>query len=529
MDISRRTLLATGLGVTAAGTLAACGQVTDGLFGAGTHAGHNMDGTLLTDDLMKRIEAREAQRYGSGRTVKFKLSPQLASGSIGGGTKFTTKLYNGQLTGPLLRASVGDLMEITLDNQLDEPTTLHTHGLALRNDMDGVSGVTQGKVAAGASFVHSFKSPHAGTYWYHSHTGFQPEEGMYGPLVIDDPKEITPDYDTEWIILIDDWTVGIGPTPQQQLDALIKAGGGTTASSDGMGGMGMGNMNGMGGMNHSHMAGEDTFGLGHSDVPYNAYLVNGRRPEDPTVFTAKPGERIRLRVINAGSDTAFQFALQDHELTLTHTDGFPVVPFTTDSVVIGMGERYDAIVTAGSGVFGFVAQPIGKTGNPAMALLKTASGSAPKAGFKPAEFGKRVAQARDLQAHASVELTGTPEATASAMLMGSMAPYQWSINGTTDMFASPLIIPDGKTARVTFMNHSMMYHPMHLHGHTFQVRSIDGQQVASGARKDTVLVKPMTTVTVDVLADNPGNWALHCHNLYHMERGMMTVVKYAFS
>ena len=258
---------------------------------------------------------------------------------------------------------------------------------------------------------------------------------------------------------------------------------------------------------------------GAGDIAYPHYLANGRVPAAPVTLTAKPGQRARLRLINAGSDTAFRVALGGHRLTITHSDGFPVAPVTTDALLIGMGERYDVLVTVGDGVFPLVALAEGKQGN-ALALVRSAAGTSPTASARPAELAGKVLLSTDLTAADAVRLKAKDvDRTHDLLLSGSMAPYRWTIDGKTFPDTDPLPIKAGQRVRLRFQNMSMMFHPMHVHGHTFAL-------VRGGARKDTVIVRPMQTVEVDLDADNPGQWATHCHNIYHAETGMMTTLAY---
>ena len=278
-----------------------------------------------------------------------------------------------------------------------------------------------------------------------------------------------------------------------------------------MGGMDMGS--GMGEGMTSPLLG------GAGDIAYPHYLANGRVPAAPVTLTAKPGQRARLRLVNAGSDTAFRVALGGHRLTITHSDGFPVTPVTTDALLIGMGERYDVLVTVGDGAFPLVALAEGKEGN-ALAVVRSASGTPPTASARPAELAGKVILSTDLTAAAAVRLpVKDVDRSHDLLLSGSMAPYRWTINGKTFPDADPLPVEQGQRVRLRFQNMSMMFHPMHVHGHTFAV-------VRGGARKDTVIVRPMQTVEVDLDADNPGQWATHCHNIYHAETGMMTTLSY---
>jgi FtsP/CotA-like multicopper oxidase with cupredoxin domain len=517
MQITRRTALGGLMAVTATGALTACSNLpwADG------GATHSMQ--PQSDALKAAIERVEAARFASNQTTHLNVEQVVAQVDIGNGKTLTAKTFSGQLPGKPLRANYGDLVKLNQVNKLDTNTSIHIHGLALRNDADGVPMVTQDEVGAGTSFTQSFKAPHPGTYWYHSHTGLQPEEGLYGSFIIDDPNEAGA-YDREWILMLDDWTVGVGKNPEQILKDLKAA----TSSDHDMGGMNHMNGMGMSGMGDMNMAGmQDQFGLGMgmSDVAYPAYIINGRVAAAPEIFDAKPGERIRLRIINAGSDTAFVFGVEGHTMTITHTDGFSIEETQAQTVLLGMGERIDAIIKVQDGAFSAFAIPVGKSATAARAVLRTGTNAVPPVSTLPTT-SKYVTQVSDLATTSKNRLTGTPSATLSAMLMGSMVPYSWNINGNTDMHATLFELREGETVDLNFMNHSMMFHPMHFHGHTFQVIGANGKQLPNGPRKDTVIVKPMASVTVRIQADNPGDWALHCHNSYHMDSGMMGVVRY---
>ncbi|MFZ2503510.1 MAG: multicopper oxidase family protein [Nocardioides sp.] len=421
-----------------------------------------------------------------------------------GGVTVDTWAFGDSAPGPLIRATAGDMLRIRLDNQLPADTTVHWHGVALRNVADGVPGLTQDPIASGSSYLYEFTAPDPGTYFYHPHVGVQLDRGLYAPLIIDDPQE-PGDYDLEWVLVLDDWIDGTGRTPDDVLADLTGATGGGT---DPMGGMDMGG---------TRMGGAPPFGDA-GDVVYPHYLINGRVPTAPDVLRAKPGQRVRLRVINAGSDTIFTVALGGHRVTITDTDGFAVQPRATGAFYIGMGERYDAIVTLDEGVFPLVAAPYGKEGQ-AMALVRTGSGAAPDPAARPRELDGPVLEGADLlPAEASRLSTRMPDSTETVQLNGQMMPYQWDINGAPYGKNEPIVIDEGDRVRLEIMNMTQMTHPMHVHGHTFAL--------PSGLRKDTVLVKPMTSLSVDLQADNPGAWMTHCHNIYHAEAGMMIALNY---
>jgi multicopper oxidase len=188
-----------------------------------------------------------------------------------------------------------------------------------------------------------------------------------------------------------------------------------------------------------------------------------------------------------------------------------------------MGERYDVIITAADGIFPLVAAAEGKRAL-ARALLSTGMGTAPEPGFQPPEFNGRVGTVEMFTATTAVDLgPANPDVSLSAVLGGEMAQYNWMINGAPYSKTKPLQIRQGQRALLTFNNTTTMWHPMHLHGHTFQVIKADG---SPGARKDTIVTLPKQKVSAVLVADNPGIWMLHCHNTYHQEAGMMTRLNY---
>ena len=484
MSLTRRQLLIGFAGTGAA--LGAGGLASRFMMGAGTP-----------------VPAITAETHRmTGQLRSFKLAAKQTQVDLGG-TVVDTWAYDSRVPGTLLRATAGDRVKVAFRNELPEVTSVHWHGLAIRNDMDGVPGVTTQETPAGGNFDFDFVVPDPGTHWFHPHTGLQMDRGLYAPFIIDDPNE-PGDYDTEWIVVLDDWTDGVGPSPEQNLDQLIKAGANGDGSMMGMSGMGsMGAADG-------------------GDVTYPFFLINGRTPNDPETFTAKPGDRVRIRMINASADTVYNVALGGHSLLVTHSDGFPVVPAQTQVLRIGMGERYDFLVELADGVFPLVALPYGKDGI-ARALVRTAAGEPPAAAAVPGELNGAALNASLLRVAVGAALPPRePDSTQELLLAGTMAPYQWTINGEPYASTQPLTIREGELTRIFIRNMSMMSHPIHTHGHTVQLGAAGG----TGPRKDTVLVPPMGALSIDLLADNPGQWMIHCHNIYHAEAGMMTRLEY---
>ncbi|MFF8956865.1 multicopper oxidase family protein [Streptomyces sp. NPDC014894] len=524
--ITRRSVVGASLAVAGTGVLAACSSSGSG----GGHAGHGGAGAksaapagFVAPD-GDEVAAAEAAR-GGGPERKVRLTATAARLDLGGET-VRTWAYGDRLPGREVRAAAGETLALTLANHLPETTSMHWHGLALRNDMDGVPGLTQRPVKAGAEFTYRFALAHPGTYWFHPHSGVQQDRGLYAPLIVEDPKEPL-EYDKEWVVVLDDWVDGVdGSTPDAVLAELRKgmSGGGHGGGHEGHGGISPVSVTAEDPKGPSRMmmgAKSDLLGGDAGDVAYPHYLVNGRLPAAPTSFRARPGDRIRLRIINAGGDTAFRVALGGHEMTVTHTDGFPVRHARTDALLLGMGERYDVLVTAGDGVFPLTAVAEGKKAA-ALALLRTGGGAAPAASVRPKELSGRLLTADRLRADASVALPRRkPDRTVRIELTGGMAKYDWGFDGKPYSPDRRYEVRSGERVRLIFRNPTGMWHPLHLHGHTFALAN-----TPDGPRKDTAIILPNATLSVDFDADNPGLWMIHCHNVYHAEAGMMTVLGY---
>lgn len=513
---TRRTFLGASVGALALAGLAAC---------ADPAISPQPSGRILpTDPLVAEYEKRRA---ASGTTVTHRLSAAPLETSLQG-RGLTTWGYNDGLNGPLLRAQTGDLLKVSVANDLPEDTSVHWHGLALRNDADGVQGVTQDPIAAGGRYTYGFRLSHPGTYWYHSHFDTQRERALYGALIVEDPNEPL-SYDQEWVVILDDWLDGITGTPQDVVEEL-SAGMDMSGDMEGMAGMagmdhGSMSQDSSSGMPMKHMlmgAESDYLGGDAGDVKIPVHLFNGRPPSDPDTFSSTPGNRIRLRLINAAGDTAYRVGIPGQELTITHTDGFPVQPRQADAVVLGMGERLDVLITLGDQAVPVLALPEGKTGH-AYGII-AAGPKTTLSGRLPQTLGGTVLDGSRLKAHESVLLPPKdPTTTHGVRLTGSMMEYDWGINGRrfdpANPFEGAFELRLDERVRVTMTNDTDMWHPMHLHGHTFQLAD-------HGARKVTVIIKPRQTIVFDFEADNPGQWLTHCHNAYHAEAGMMGVFSY---
>ncbi|WP_351230498.1 multicopper oxidase family protein [Streptomyces sp. NPDC002133] len=549
---TRRAVLGAGIAAAGSGLLAACSSGGTGRQGSpGAPAAVDTPEGFVAPS---GTEVDEVHPDPTGPLRKHTFTATPTTVELGAGRTFRSWTYDGLLPGRPVRITAGDTLALRLANHLPEPTTVHWHGIALRNDMDGVPGITQPPVKPGETFDYRFLVPHPGTYWFHPHMGVQIDRGMYSPLIVDDPREPL-SYDHEWIVMLDDWIDGVGgSTPDGVLaqlrhgkpgmghgaahegraadgegasdrpDGPVEAGGGGLAAARGPAAAaspsahhGKGPRRLMTGA-HSKLLG------GHAgDVAYPYYLINGRTADDPTQFRAKPGDRIRLRIMNAGGETAFRVALGGHEMTVTHTDGYAVRPYRTDALLIGMAERYDVLITAKDGVFPLTALAEGKKGS-AMAVLRTGRGAVPPASTRPAELDRKVlTSAARLRPDDSTALTRRrPDRLLKIKLTGDMKTYDWGIDHKP---YDPETLHDvelGERVRLVVINATDMWHPVHLHGHTYALAGIEGH----GARKDTAILLPHRKLVADFDADNPGLWMLHCHNIYHSESGMMTTLAY---
>lgn len=478
--------------------------------------------------LIKSALAASAAMAGCGRSPRDAPPPgrpagtgqvrtvQLISGPVeldlGSGRPFKVFGFNGQNPGPEIRVREGDTLRVTLANQLPEPTTIHWHGIPLPNGMDGVPGLTQQPVMPGQPFVYEFVAWPSGTYFYHSHVGYQLDQGLHGPLVIEPARE--PGHDREFVLMLEDWAAvgGGGPAASRAGRIDESAGGGMMGGM--MGGRGMG-----GGMMGRRRAGEPE---PLRQPLYDAYTINGRTADAAEPLRVRRGDRVRVRIINAASSTTFVLRLAGHRFTVTHADGRPVETVEADVLRVGMGERYDAeFVADNPGRWALLGAPEAATeARPLRTLLYDGVAAGEQSSEGPDR--PRVLTYRDLAATRE-EGFGTargPNRTVRLTLSGGMmgSPY-WTIDGERYPDTAPIDVARGERVRLEYFNMSMMPHPMHLHGHFFEL------DLPGRPRKDTVLVdRMMGRMAVEFVADNPGKWFHHCHNVYHMEAGMANVV-----
>jgi FtsP/CotA-like multicopper oxidase with cupredoxin domain len=346
----------------------------------------------------------------------------------------------------------------------------------------------------------------------------QEQSLMSAPLIVRSAEDVRADRQ-EVVLMLHDFSFR---APDELLAGLTKSNGSQSAMpKSGMGG----NMNmGSGSMAAMNMGSGMTQDL--NDIDFDAFLANDRTFADPEVIRTEAGGRVRLRLINAAASTQFWVDLGALSGTVVAVDGHPVRPVRVTRLPLAIAQRLDVLIDLpGNGVYPIFAQVEGKRARTGIVL---AASGAPVSRLA-AEAGEN-APPVDLSLERRLEAVTplaprAPDVTHRVILAGAMAPYAWSLNGEYWPNVTPLMIATGQRVAIEMLNHTMMPHPMHLHGHAFQVVAINGAPLA-GAVRDTVLVPPMGSVTIAFDADNPGRWAFHCHNLYHMMTGMMTEVRY---
>ncbi len=426
----------------------------------------------------------------------------------------------------------GETVTITLKNELPEPVTIHWHGLPVPNSMDGIPGVTQNAVKPGESFTYEFKADVPGTYWYHSHQHgvVQVDKGLYGSLVIE-PKDAPP-VDKDFTLVLDEWTKGENMTHADHGSKISKDAENSSSGHEGMNhesspnkahvGMEMGNMGAQ--MSDAEMM----------PLMYPIFSANGKTGSAIDPLSVKEGDKVRIRLINAGF-LSHQLHLQGHEFKIVSTDGQPITnpPAVNGQLLnIAPGERYD---------FEFVANHPGK-----WLIEEHSSNPGAKTLAIPLVYeGKENATAApDLENLPVIDITSYGEAAKSRFSLDDQYDITYKMDLGTDMNKGkttytingkafpdvpPLNVKEGDLIKVTLTNQSPKdVHPMHLHGHFFQVLSKNGRPVSgSPLVKDTLNILPGEEYVVAFQADNPGNWMFHCHDLGHASQGMVSEVKYA--
>ncbi len=425
----------------------------------------------------------------------------------------------------------GSSFDVSLENALAEPTLIHWHGLTPPWSQDGVPDNPAALLAPGETRGYSFPVGPGGTHWMHAHT-LQEQNLLAAPLIVRTAEDRAAD-EQEVVMLLHDFSF----TPAVELLAKLKGTSGMGAAVAGhmahmMPGMAsthdMAAMKPKSGMSHDamgHMQMGDMGAMDVNDIDYDAYLANDRTLTDPEQIRVEKGGRIRLRIINGATSTAFTIATGALVAELIAVDGQAIVPVSGNAFPVSMGQRLDLRLTipAGGGAFPILAL---REDAPERAGIILATSGAPVAKLPVTGGTKGPILDAGLEPRLralSPLAVKSPDLAVDLALTGSMQGYNWAIEGPLD--GDALKVRAGQRVEITMTNTSMMSHPMHLHGHHFQVVAVNGRRIA-GAVRDTVFIPPMGRVTIAFDAMNPGRWPLHCHHLYHMATGMMAFVAY---
>lgn len=466
---------------------------------------------------------------GNGEPLKeFEIVAQNASWKMS--SKYELKnamTYNGTVPGTEIRVTEGDRLRVKLVNKLDEPVSIHWHGVPLTNEMDGIPGVTQNAVTPGNAFTYDFVVKVPGTYWYHSHQNGvnQVDKGLYGAIIIE-PKQPEVKTERDYALILDE---SIPPTNDGGGMAGMDMSGSKDSGQGGMGGMDMSGSksSGQGGMEMSNMSEEQMMAM------YSLYTINGKLAPETQTLAVKKGEKVRLRLINAGYMT-HKIHLHGASFQVVATDGQPInqPALLTDTLVpVGAGERYDLVFTAdGNGALYLESHDDNKE---AAMGMKTAF--AYEDGSNPVDLMNTMEEQTSLP---MLDLASYGQQAPSALSLATaydkrydmklgVDGMKFTINGKAFPDTEPYMVKKGDKVYMKITNPTKYVHPMHLHGHFYQVLSKNGKPVeGSPIMKDTLNVLPGEEYEIAFVADNPGNWMFHCHDLHHASAGMMTEVKY---
>ncbi len=434
------------------------------------------------------------------------------------------------LTGPNgnpgITLSPGERFHVDLVNQAGTSTLVHWHGQLPPWRQDGFPWPQTPPIPAGDTQSYDYV-PIPGTYWMHSHHGMQEQSLMAAPLIVRSAEDMRADRQ-EVVLMLHDFSFR---TPDALLAGLTRSDGGRSAMpKSGMGNamnMDTGSMRRVKSREMEAMNMRPDTAMDLNDVEYDAFLANDRTFADPEVVRTEPGGRVLLRLINAASATQFWIDFGTLIGTIVAVDGHPVRPLRGSRLPLAMAQRFDVLIDLpGNGPYPIVAQVEGKRA--CTGIVLAASGAlVSRLAAEAGEDAPPVDLSLERRLEAATPLAQrAPDVSHRMILAGGMTPFAWSLNGEYWPNVTPLMIDRGQHVAIEMANHSMMAHPMHLHGHAFQVVGINGAPLA-GAIRDTVLVPPMSSVKIVFDADNPGRWAFHCHNLYHMMTGMMTEVRYS--
>jgi FtsP/CotA-like multicopper oxidase with cupredoxin domain len=408
-----------------------------------------------------------------------------------------------------LRAREGERLRVTVENELDQPTALHWHGVLVPNAMDGVPGITQPPIEPRAEFRYELPLREAGTYFYESSWKLQRQLGLVGALVVEE-REPRHTVQHDDVLLLSDWT---NADPAQIVPELRS--GRTPVPGDGDPKRPV-----------NALPDGGAFAI---DVRYNAYLLNGRSHRDAWTKQVSPGERVRLRLINGSAATFFRFMVEGHAMQVIAADGRAVEPVEVDDLVLATGERYDVLLTVGQpGSYSLRAAALGASGG-AVGVLHT-PGVRPVVSTRPPAWGTRHLSYAQLRAPAEAHVAGAPAQRMRLEIGGELGRYAWTVDGVAypgeftagDARVEPLELPPRARVELELVNRTALWQPVHLHGYRF--RLLAGQPAARAPWKDTVAVAPAESVKIEFVADAPGRWLLASGNLYRRQAGLARVL-----
>ncbi len=443
--------------------------------------------------------------YANPQNKHYDLTATRANVQLAGDPFPKTEVwsFNGESPGPLLRLRQGEPVQIKVKNELEQPLTVHWHGMRINNAMDGVPILTQQPIKSGSEFLYEFTPPDAGTFWYHSHlnTAEQVGRGLYGPIIVEEHSAPPVDRDEVWVL--DDW----------RLD------------------------------NQAQIIGDfdNPRDLARAGRLGNTVTINGKIPHS---FQVRAGERIRLRLINAANARIFAIRFQGHRTLIVARDGQPLDPYEPGGpIVIGPAQRFDVILDMDKEPGeSYSVVDTQYPQSPSRIMTLAYSDAAPierePLGDYPGLQKNRIAEPDLSDPHVQlVELKGGDLGQLKSARLGNkeleitrlyLLGKMWAINdianasfGDTPLFT----VKRGRTVVLDFKNHSIWPHPMHLHGHHFKVLEHSRDREVVGKRLDTVLLGPEESAKVAFVADNPGGWLFHCHILGHAKAGMMAVIR----
>ncbi|WP_019392561.1 multicopper oxidase family protein [Priestia filamentosa] len=448
---------------------------------------------------------------------EFTLTAKESTHDFGNGTTLPVWTYDGSVPGSQIRVKQGDKVKVNLKNELSEPVTIHWHGLPVPNSQDGIPGVTMNAIQPGNTFTYEFTASVPGTYWYHSHQDSvnQIDKGLYGTLVVEGKDEEKADKD--YTLVLDEW-ISSGESSMEEMDHGSMASeedkddtNNSTQSVDGM-----------------------DMAMGDDMSMYDLYTINGKSAKNMETLKVKEGDTVKLRLVNAGY-ISHKIHIHGHEFKIVSTDGQPINDPTIikdQTVTVAPGERYDIVFKANNPGTSYI-ESHDETEAAKNMVAKIVYNNSKKTNddrdskeslhnVDITKYGKTAQSKFSLESKYGVEY----KMNLGIAMEGNSRVY--TINNKTYPKTEPLNVEEGDLVKVTLKNTSKSDdHPMHLHGHFFQVLSKNGEPIeGSPLMKDTLNVKPGEEYVVAFKADNPGNWMFHCHDLHHASSGMIIQVKY---